>query len=180
MPDTSDRTADQRLVFRPRRSHGALVLAGTALLLLVVIPAPLLTLGDAGGATAVVVVSVALAVPLLALAASMPSMRYELTQDTLSLRCGPLLHYRIPVAQITAVTRRDLSPSLWSSLRLPGVALYTVPYNDVGRVRMCATRAAQGILLVVTEGGKRYGLTPEDEGRFVDTLTARLQREQHD
>lgn len=175
MTDMSDRRTSRPITFRPRRSRGAAVLAGTALLLLVVIPGPALAFGEGSGSgTRVLVITALLAVPLLVLAASVPAMRYELGPDELVLRCGPLLRYRIPVADITEVTKRDLSPSLWSSLRLPGVALFTVPYNDIGRVRMCATRASQGILLVVTEKGTRYGLTPDDEERFVEALTARL------
>lgn len=100
-------------------------------------------------------------------------MRYELDDVTLTLRCGPLLRYRIALADVRRIDRRDLAVSLWASLRLPGVALFTVAYGDVGRVKMCATRASEGTLLIHTSTD-RYGVTPADEGVFVGALQTRL------
>jgi hypothetical protein len=100
-------------------------------------------------------------------------MRYELGRTTLTLRCGPFLTYRIPLAEIETVQRRNLEVSVWASLRLPGLALFTVPYADVGRAKMCATRAAERILLIRTRHD-RYGVTPADEEAFLTALHSRL------
>ena len=117
--------------------------------------------------------SVVIGLPFLALAALFPTMRYELDADALTLRYGPVLRYRIPYSEIQGMQRRDLSVPVWSSMRLPGLALFVVPYNDVGPVRMCATRAAKDILLIRTTRAT-YGLTPADERSFLDAIMARL------
>lgn len=174
--DMADVPTGRVSVFHPRPSRGALVLVGVAAVVLAITIGPALAAGGGLGEQAVtVVIGAAIAVPLLALAAMVPTMRYELSPDALTLRCGPLLRYRIPLDRIRGLRRQDLDPQLWSSLRLPGLALFTVPYSDLGRVRMCATRAAQDILLVDTDDGL-YGITPADEQRFVDRLTAELTR----
>jgi hypothetical protein len=165
------------VVFLPRKSFGWLWLAGigvvmiglSALMLLAVPP------GEEGRAAMVVTFAftAALGLPFLVLAAWFPTMRYELGPETLTLRYGPVLTYRIPLYQIEAIRRRNLSLSLWSSVRFPGIALFTVPYSDVGNVKMCATAAANRILLIET-GRDKYGVTPADEESFVAALQARM------
>lgn len=112
--------------------------------------------------------------PGLVLAAWARSIRYELDGETLLLRCGPLMLYRIPVRQIRSIVRRNLSITLWSSFRLPGLALFSVPYAGEGIIKMCATAAADRVLLIETEQAK-YGLTPADEAGFVAALRARME-----
>jgi hypothetical protein len=68
-----------------------------------------------------------------------PTMRYELDREALTLLYGSAIKYRIPLDTIRSIKRVDLSLALWSSLRMPGVALFSVPYSDVGQVRMCST-----------------------------------------
>ena len=102
-------------------------------------------------------------------------MRYELAGEALTLRYGPVLRYRIPLAHIQTIRRRNLTISLWSSMRLPGLALFRVPYADLGVVKMCATAAATDILLIET-GRDKYGLTPADEAGLVAALQARLRQ----
>lgn len=165
------------IVFRPRKSAGWLWLAGiglliiglSALMLLVVPP------GEEGYVAVLItsILTAALGLPFLVLAAWYPTMRYELGDDVLTLRYGPVLTYRIPLDQIETIRRRNLSLSLWSSLRFPGIALFGVAYSDVGTVKMCATAALNGILLVETAKDK-YGLTPADEAAFVVALQARI------
>jgi len=176
--DAGAMTADgarPRLVFRPSPSHGYLWLIAVALAVL----APTLAIVLPGAQSPTPITAIALApsivigLPFLVLAALFPTMRYELDADALTLRYGPVLHYRIPYAEIQGIQRRDLSIPVWSSLRLPGLALFVVPYNDVGPVRMCATRAAKDVLLIRTERAT-YGLTPADERLFLDSLMARL------
>jgi hypothetical protein len=165
------------LIFRPRRSAGWLWLVGIGVLIVGLAALPLLAVppGEEGYVVVLVtfIVTAALGLPFLVLAAWFPTMRYELGPEVLALRYGPLLTYRIPLHEIETIRRRNLSVSLWSSVRFPGIALFTVPYSDVGNVKMCATAAADRILLVET-AGEKYGLTPADEEAFVAALQARI------
>jgi hypothetical protein len=101
-----------------------------------------------------------------------PTMRYELDDRRLVMRCGPL-SYVIHLEDIRRIAKRDLRFSVWSSMRLPGFALGDVFYGDVGSVTMCATRALKGILLIET-ARQKYGLTPADEQAFLEDLKSRL------
>jgi len=165
------------LTFRPRPSHGWvwLVLVAVLLVVLTVVPT-LLWARQAPWPIVVLNVGIGLGIglPMLGLAFWFPTMRYELDGQALTLRYGPLLRYRIPLERIQTIRRRNLSISLWSSMRFPGLALFTVPYSDVGQVKMCATAAADRILLVETDDEK-YGLTPADEEAFVAALLARME-----
>lgn len=168
-------TRETTLVFKPRKSSGWAWLIGIALLGLITlvptvqsasqIPSPLLLL--TAGLTGLVFVGG------VALAFWFPTMRYDLDDQALTLHYGPVLYYRVPLAQIESVRRRDLGMTIWSSIRFPGIALFTVPYADVGNVRMCATGALKGILLIETERAK-YGITPADEDGFVAALRSRV------
>ncbi len=163
------------LVFKPRSSSGWAWLIGIALLgLITLVPTlqsasqislPLLLL--TAGTTGLVFVGG------VALAFWFPTMRYDLDDQALTLHYGPVLYYRVPLAQIESVRRRDLSLTIWSSIRFPGIALFTVPYADVGNVKMCATGALKGILLIETQRAK-YGITPADEEGFVAALRSRI------
>lgn len=165
--------------FKPAASLGWLSLV--VLLAFMVLPlAAIVRPGSFSGPEAPGVwITLAIMVPLAAFflltLASLPSMRYQLTDDALVLSCGRILRYRIPYAEITDVRRSTLTPSLWSSMRLPGLALWGVPYADRGTVYMCATRMASGVLLVETRT-RTYGITPAEEGPFVSELLARLPR----
>jgi len=70
------------------------------------------------------------------------------------------------------VYRPKPSP-VWASLGLPGLALTSVLYSDAGRVFMCSTRVANGVLVIDT-GKRKYGISPRDEDGFIAALTARL------
>jgi hypothetical protein len=84
-----------------------------------------------------------------------------------------LLRYTIDIDQIKSIRRRDLGISPVSSFRFPGLAIFSVPYPEIGSVRMCATAASTGILLIET-GSTKYGLTPADEEEFVAELRGRM------
>jgi hypothetical protein len=140
--------------------------------------APLLTIGEEMAPAALWITSLVgliLGVPFLVLAAWFPSMHYELDSDALRLRCGPYLNYRIPYDEIETIRAKDLRVSLWSSVRLPGLALWGVPYLDEGTIKMCATAAATDILLVETATDK-FGMTPADREMFVTGLRSRVER----
>ena len=169
--------------FRPARSFGwAWLMAITVLILAPMAPIlaePGVFSGDeaVGAWIAIAVIAPIVAFMVLALV-SLPQMRYDLERDALVISCGRTLRYRIPFTEIADVRRTDLTPSLWSSMRMPGLALWTVPYADIGRVRMCATRMAKGILLIEA-GGVRYGITPADEQAFVTALMMMLPKRGH-
>jgi PH (Pleckstrin Homology) domain-containing protein len=171
---TNDAEAQETITFAPSPSFGWLSLLLVALLVL--IPGILGALASLRlGVFALVPLLPALivGVPLLLLVIWFPTMHYVLDRTTLTLRCGPFLTYRIPLAEIDSVQRRNLEVSVWASLRVPGLALFTVPYADVGKVKMCATRAAERIVLIRTKRD-RYGVTPADEKAFLAALHARL------
>ena len=63
--------------------------------------------------------------------------------------------------------------TIWSAIRFPGIALFKVPYADVGTIKMCSTAALNNILLIETETEK-YGLTPIDEEAFVATIRTQI------
>lgn len=164
-------------VFRPARTQGGAIVAGGALAGLAVTIGIVLAAREAVDDPAVLVppvmiVTLVLA-PLAALAISSRFMRYELDDEALHLRCPPFLHYRIPLGRIRSIERGDLEPTMWSALRLPGLALFTVPYSDAGPVKMCATRASQDIVLVDTDDG-RYGMTPADPRALTRAIEARV------
>lgn len=89
-----------------------------------------------------------------------PTMRYELDQKQLTLHYGPVLTYRIPLREIRTIRSRNLSLTVWSTIRFPGIALFTVPYADVGNVKICATAALNDILLIETDKTTRK---PKDD-----------------
>lgn len=105
--------------------------------------------------------------------ANLPYMRYELNDEKLVIKCGFILKYVIPLSSIKRVVKRDLEISLWSSFRLPGLALFRVPYADVGVVKMCATSMSRGIILIETDRGL-YGITPDNEEQFIADLHSRI------
>jgi len=164
--------------FRPARSFGWAWLVGPLLFILVsLLPAltqpGMLSGEEAVGAWLAIGITVPLVVLVLVVLVALPLMRYDLEREALVVSCGPILRYRIPYAAITDVRRTDLTPSLWSSMRFPGLAMWTVQYADIGTVRMCATRMAKGILLIEADG-RRYGITPADEKPFADALMMML------
>lgn len=164
------------VTFRPRPSRGWAWLVALAVAIVVLTIAPLLPVAEEVPLPVMLInvgISLLIAVPLLVLAAWFPTMRYELDDEALVLRYGPILRYRIPLDEIQEMRRKNLKISLWSSLRLPGLALFTVPYADEGRVKMCATAAADRILLIDTRRGT-YGVTPADEEAFVAAIRARI------
>ncbi len=119
--------------------------------------------------------TVGLGLWFLAIAAYFPSMRYDLAETELVLSYGSLLVYRIPYRSLTRIERRDLAWSSQSSMRLPGLALWTVPTKG-GKVRMCSTRATRGVLLLSVAEGLPYGISPAEEDRFVHELLARARQ----
>ncbi len=182
--DTLDRAPEERsavvepLVFKPKPSLGWVWWVALSLLVVASGAAPLASAEVRAETPPIIWIMMvgiaALGVWFLVIAVFFPSMRYEMADRELVLRYGPLLAYRVPYASIAEVRRTDLVPSLWSSMRVPGLALWKVPYGGIGTVQMCSTRMQRGVLLVTTADGTHFGMSPAEEERFVDTLTARI------
>jgi hypothetical protein len=147
-----------------------------ALIITVLAIIPALAAGlSSSNAVLTLIICIPVAIGVLVLAVWFPTMRYELDQHELTLRYGPVLKYRIPLSEIRTIRRRDLSLTIWSTIRFPGIALFKVPYADVGNVKMCATAALNNILLIETEKDK-YGLTPADEEPFVSAIQSQMEQ----
>jgi hypothetical protein len=161
--------------FKPRPSHGWIWLVVMALIIVAISIAPAIATGlPSTNATLTLIICIPIAGTFLVLASWFPTMHYELDHEQLTLRYGPVLTYRIPLREIRTIRRRNLGLTIWSTIRFPGIALFSVPYADVGNVKMCATAALNDILLIETDKAK-YGLTPADEEAFVSALRAKME-----
>ncbi|RPI29423.1 MAG: hypothetical protein EHM70_15700 [Chloroflexota bacterium] len=162
--------------FKPRPSAGRLSLVLMAGIILALGVAPVLAAGvSSTSALITLIILVPVASAFLVLALWFPTMRYELDPDQVVLRYGPVLTYRIPYREIRTIRRRNLSLTVWSTVRFPGIALFKVPYADAGDVKMCSTAALNNILLIET-AKEKFGLTPADEDAFVAAVQARMEK----
>lgn len=114
-----------------------------------------------------------LAVWLLVLAAYFPTMRYDLGDDELGIFFGPFISWKLPITAIRTVQKETLTPSFRASTRMPGIALFSVVYNGLGKVRMCSTRTMRDVVLLETERGF-YGISPANEDQFIVELRRRM------
>ncbi len=160
--------------FQPRPSYGWFWLVFMAAIIAAIAIAPALELISTSTAKLTLIICVPVALTFLILAFWFPTMRYELDPNQITLRYGPILTYRIPLKQIQTIRRKNLSLTIWSSIRFPGIALFQVPYADVGNVKMCATAALNNILLIETAKAK-YGLTPANEEAFLAAVRAYME-----
>lgn len=163
----------EKMTFKPRSSAGWMWVTLAALIPLGVALALILRFGFSGPVLPTILIMAPMGIMFLVIALFFPTMKYELDGSTLTLTYGPLLRYTIDVKQITSIRRCDLGFSPVSSFRFPGLAIFSVPYPEIGSVKMCATAANNGILLVET-GSVKYGMTPEDEALFVAELRKRM------
>jgi hypothetical protein len=164
------------LTIKPRPSLGWLWLTLIGLMVLaVIVPSMFSVLGSGFGGALLVpfIIGIIIGGGALLLAALFPTIRYELRPTTLALVYGPWTVYQIPYDEIKKVSWQDLSVSIVSSFRLPGFAMWSVPYNDAGTVKMCATAAASHIL-PIRAGKDQYGITPANEQNFLSELMARV------
>jgi hypothetical protein len=165
----------EKKIFRPRPSTGWIWVSVIALVLLATGFGLMITQGLSGPFLITILLMIPIGIMFLLLAIFFPTMRYEMEGSCLTLRYGPLLRYTIELGQIKSIRNRDLQISLVSSFRFPGLAIFAVPYPEVGTVKMCATAASHGILLIETASAK-YGLTPADEQQFVAELRDRMRQ----
>lgn len=162
-------------VFKPRPSTGWIWVGALAIVLLASGLYMLIAYGFSGPYMLTILLTIPLGLIFLLITVLFPTMRYEIDGTRLTLTYGPLLCYKIDIGQIKSIRRRDLRISPLSSFRFPGLAIFSVPYPDIGTVKMCATAAGSDILLIETESTK-YGLTPADEEEFVAELRARIKK----
>ena len=162
-------------IFKPRPSTGWIWVGVISIILLTAGLSMLVTSGFTGPFMITILLTIPLGLVFLLITVFFPAMRYEIEGRRLILSYGPLLRYTIDIGQIKSIRRRDLGISLLSSFRFPGLAIFGVPYREIGTVKMCATAAGTDILLIETESTK-YGLTPANEEEFVKELRARMQQ----
>ncbi len=104
-----------------------------------------------------------------------PTMRYELREDFLLLRCGPF-KATVKYKNILIISKTNLKYDITSTgWKLPGYALFNIYYSDRGSVRMFATRLLKDILLIQTVDNKLFGITPKEEGDFLLKLKKRVE-----
>jgi len=164
-----------KLTFKPRPSNGWVWVGVLGLASLGIGLSLFIKLGLSGPFLVLILITVLIGIVFLVIAACFPTMRYEVEGTNLTLTYGPLLRYTININQIKSIRRRDLGFSPVSSFRFPGLAIFRVPYPEIGPVKMCATAASDGILLIETDTEK-YGLTPADEKEFVAELQKRMMK----
>jgi hypothetical protein len=162
-----------KLIFKPRPSNGWAWVGMLGLLPLGIGLSLFIKLGLSGPFLGMILILVPIGIVFLVIAVCFPTMRYEVEGTNLTLTYGPLLRYTINIRQIKSIRRRDLGFSPVSSFRFPGLAVFRVLYPEIGVVKMCATAASNGILLIETDTEK-YGLTPADEQEFVAELQKRM------
>jgi hypothetical protein len=165
----------EKKIFKPRPSTGWIWVSIIGLVPLATGLGLMITQGLSGPFLITILLAIPIGIGFLLLAIFFPFMRYEIEGSRLTLLYGPLLRYTIELEQIRNIRSRDLEISLVSSFRFPGLALFAVPYPEVGTIRMCATAASHGILLIETASAK-YGLTPADEQQFVAELRNRMRQ----
>lgn len=162
-------------IFKPRPSTGWIWVGALAVVLLASGLYMLIAYGFSGPYMLTILLTIPLGLVFLLITVFFPSMRYQLEGNQLILTYGPFLRYTIDIGQIKSIRRRDLRVSPLSSFRFPGLAIFGVPYLDIGTVKMCATAAGTGILLIETDSTK-YGLTPANEEEFVAELQTRMKK----
>src|SRR5690349_15563581 len=132
---------DSNKIFKPRPSMGWVWVAVLAIVLLTSGVSMLITSGFSGPFMITILLTIPIGLVFLLITIFFPAMRYEIEGKRLILSYGPLLRYTIDIGQIKSIRRRDLGISPLSSFRFPGLAIFGVPYREIGTVKMCATAA---------------------------------------
>lgn len=101
-----------------------------------------------------------------------PTMKYELKNDALYLRCGPFVS-KILYSAIKNISKTNLQFHPIASCRWPGFALGKCYYADRGIVQMYSTRMCNGIILIETTT-QLFGISPQNEELFIKSLRARI------
>jgi hypothetical protein len=101
------------------------------------------------------------------------TMRYVINSNAVHILCGPF-DWIVPMDQIESIVEKDLGyMPLSEGWKLPGYALFSMRFSDVGKVRMCATSMTKKILLLQTRTDQ-WGITPADISGFLSVLKERM------
>jgi len=107
---------------------------------------------------------------LLFVSAIYPTMRYELREKEILLKCGPFVS-QIGYGEIKRVSKIERIKHFWGiGVELPG---YLFGYIFSLNLYMYAT-GKENILIIETADGKKYGVTPRNETEFMRSLNKRL------
>lgn len=107
------------------------------------------------------------------------AITYTLRADTLDLRYGRLVNYRIRYTSISDVRRYDLEekeqplPAEGPWAKGPGLDTTSHHAFGVGEIKLLATASSGPIVLIETIGGN-FGITPADEEAFISALRQRF------
>ncbi len=170
-----DRGNAQKItIYFPKKSYGwiSLLLIGAVLGVLAYFALQAYRMTGDLGAIFTLIISIGLVIDCLILTVWFFSMRYELSSNSLVLKMGPL-QYAIDLDNIVAVKKKDLTHTLWPSLKLPGFSLFYSSYKEEGKVFMCATRGQKEVIVIETETMK-FGITPDKEELFLAELNSYL------
>ena len=138
-------TSPGALVFKPEPSNGGMHMAVLAAITFVLLLAPqvvgLILLRDFWYLfLAFMIGAIGVGWFLLRYALYFPYMQYEVAEDGLHLRYGPLLHYHIPYASIQRFWLHDFEQRPYARVvSSPGLCLYAARFYHIGTVKMCAT-----------------------------------------
>jgi len=104
-----------------------------------------------------------------------PTMKYELSDDELKLKCGPFKR-KIPLSTIKNIYKKNLKPPISSTAwKMPGYGLFPIEYPDDKWITMYSRSIQKDILLIETSM-KKYGITPADEDEFLEDLKERMDK----
>lgn len=119
-----------------------------------------------------------LLIVLLLLFGSARAVTYTLDTDTLTLRYGTLVNYRLPYTTITDVRHYTLTTQNRPNMRgtwalLPSLDATAYRTDDAGDIKMLSTTSSGPIVLIKSESGN-YGIAPRDEEGFIAALRQRI------
>lgn len=104
-----------------------------------------------------------------------PTMRYEISEDKLVLRCGPLKS-EILLTSIKEIRKKNLKYHPYSTgWKLPGYCLFKIKYTDEDWVRMYSRAMLKNIILIETDKEK-FGITPANEEGFLKDIMEKMER----
>ncbi len=163
-------------IYKARSSTGWLWLMGLGIFILTITVIPMFIVFRESPAWVWVMnlgLGLLIGVPFVYIALKVREISYIFHADHLEISMGKMIRYNVKFSEINELVKKNLTITLWSSMRLPGLALFKVPYADEGVVSMCATSASKNILLIKTKQGK-YGITPAAETEFINMLTSKI------
>jgi hypothetical protein len=127
------------------------------------------------------VILVLIVPPIIILFARTASaVSYTLEADTLVLKYGRLVNYRIPYRTIRSVRNynlrsRERAPMDGNWALLPGLDTTAYRTDDAGVIKLLATVSSGYIVLIEADSGN-YGINPKDEANFTSSLRRMIRK----